>query len=59
MKEKLRYFILNKDTDFSRGICGKMRPIENKLEFFSGNSDNSGVGRFMTRIFDGGEREAQ
>ena len=56
MKEKLRYFILNKDTDFSRGICGKMRPIENKLEFFSGNS---GVGRFMTRIFDGGEREAQ
>ena len=59
MKDKLKYFILNKDADFSRGICEKMHPLENKLEFFSDNSDSgSGVGRFMTRIFDGGEREA-
>lgn len=55
MREKLKYFILNKNADFLRGICEKMRPAENKLEFFS---DNYGVGRFMTRVFDGDECEA-
>jgi len=57
MGGRLKYFILNKDADFLRGICGKMRPCGNRLVYFPENE--SGVGRFITRIFDSKDKEMQ
>lgn len=53
LREKLKYFILNKAYDYKRGIFENMRTVGNELCFHSGRS--TGVGRFMTRIFDSGE----
>ncbi len=55
MREKLKYFIINKAYDYSRGIFENMAPEGNTLCFHS--KDKTGVGHFMTRIFDSGERE--
>ena len=55
MREKLKYFIINKAYDYRRGICENMTVSDNTLCFTSGNK--AGVGRFLTRIFDSGERE--
>lgn len=54
MREKLKYFILNKAYDFNRGIYENMKLTDNKLCFTSVNE--SGVGRFLTRIFDSNDR---
>ncbi len=54
MKEKLKYFILNNAYDFRRGICENMEPDGNTLRFSSKRM--SGIGRFMSRIFDSGDR---
>ena len=54
MREKLKYFIINKAYDFNRGCCENMSVSENGLSFSS--EKGSGVGRFLTRVFDSGER---
>ena len=57
MKEKLKYFIINKAFDYNRGLFENMKINGSALCF---NSErNTGVGRFMTRIFDSGERETR
>ena len=53
MREKLKYFIINKDYDYNRGIFEDMQVRDNTLRFSSDR--NSGVGRFLTRIFDSGD----
>ena len=53
MREKLKYFIINIDYDYNRGICDNMKVRDNSLHFHSNR--NSGVGRYLTRIFDAGE----
>ena len=55
MKEKLKYFIINKETDFRRGSFEKMDIEGGSLRFAS--PDESGVGRFLTRVFDCGEKQ--
>ena len=57
MKEKLKYFIINKASDYNRGIYENMQTEGGRLCFTS--EKHSGLGRFMTRIFDSGERETQ
>lgn len=57
MGGRLRYFIINKDANFMRGICEKMLLGGNRLEYFPENE--SGVGRFMTQIFDSRDKEMQ
>jgi len=54
MREKLKYFIINKPCDFARGLCENMIPADGGLQFSSGRE--SGVAMFMSRIFDAGER---
>lgn len=54
MREKLKYFIINKTVDFERGTYEKMIPCPEGLRFAS--ETGSGVGQFITRIFDSGER---
>jgi phage tail-like protein len=54
MREKLKYFILNNAYEFRRGICENMAVSGNTLRFSSDRL--SGIGRFMTRIFDSGDR---
>lgn len=54
MREKLKYFIINKGYDYNRGFFENMAVSGSSLVFSSENS--SGVGRFLTRIFDSGER---
>lgn len=55
MREKLRYFIINKSSDYNRGIYENFIPQGSILRFDS--DKKTGVGRFMTRIFDSGDRE--
>lgn len=55
MKEKLKYFIINKEADFRRGIFEKMELADDTLRF--NRPDESGVGRFLTRVFDCGEKQ--
>ncbi len=55
MREKLKYFILNKAYDYNRGILENMVVRGGDLCFES--KSKAGVGRFLTRIFDSGERE--
>lgn len=55
MREKLKYFIINKAYDYNRGIFENMEVRGSSLCFVSKN--RAGVGRFLTRIFDSGERE--
>lgn len=57
MGGRLKYFIINKNADFMRGICEKMLLGGNRLEYFPENE--SGVGRFMTRIFDSKDKGMQ
>lgn len=54
MREKIKYFILNKAYDFNRGIYENMKIDGNTLRFSS--TRRSGVGRVVSRIFDSGER---
>ena len=54
MREKLKYFILNNAYDFNRGLFENMAVEEDRLRFRSDRI--SGIGRFMTRVFDAGER---
>ena len=56
MRETLKYFIVNKAYDYNRGIFENMQVNGNKLCFHS--EKNTGVGRFLTRIFDASEHEA-
>ena len=56
MREKLKYFIINKAYDYQRGLFENMRVRGNRLCFHTDNK--AGVGRFLTRIFDAREREA-
>lgn len=53
MREKLKYFIINKDCDYHRGLCENMRIADHSLRFCS--EMQTGLGRFLTRIFDSGE----
>ena len=55
MREKLKYFILNKAYDYKRGIFENMEVNGSMLCFRSDRQ--TGVGRFMTRIFDSTERD--
>ena len=57
MKEKLKYFIINKSFDYNRGLFENMQINGSALCFHS--EKNTGVGRFMTRIFDSGEQETE
>ena len=52
--EKIKYFIINKESDFERGLYEKMEPCPDGLRFRS--ESESGVGMFLSRIFDSGER---
>ncbi|MBR6874534.1 MAG: hypothetical protein IKN17_13605 [Ruminococcus sp.] len=54
MREKLKYFIINKAYDYNRGYCENMAVSGSRLCFSS--EKGSGVGRFLTRVFDSGER---
>ena len=54
MREKLKYFIINKAYDFNRGMFENMTVRDNSLCFSS--KKNSGAGRFLSRMFDSGER---
>ncbi|MBR5089296.1 MAG: hypothetical protein IK093_07705 [Ruminiclostridium sp.] len=54
MREKLKYFILNNAYDFGRGIFENMKAEGSDLRFSSDRI--SGIGRFMTRIFDSEDR---
>ena len=54
MREKLKYFIINKAYDYNRGFFENMTVRDNELCFSTDN--DSGVGRFLTRVFDSGER---
>lgn len=55
MREKLKYFIINKAYDYNRGIFENMEVRGGRLCFCS--ERKTGVGRFLTRIFDSGEEE--
>jgi hypothetical protein len=52
--EKIKYFIINKQSDFERGLYEKMEPCPDGLRFRS--ESESGVGMFLSRIFDSGDR---
>ncbi|MBQ3842586.1 MAG: hypothetical protein II820_07830 [Ruminiclostridium sp.] len=54
MREKLKYFILNNAYDFGRCIYENMEVDGSGLRFSSDRI--SGIGRFMTRIFDSDDR---
>ena len=54
MREKLKYFILNNAYDFRRGIYENMEVKDNALCFSS--EMISGIGCFMSRVFDSGDR---
>ena len=54
MREKIKYFILNKAYDFNRGVYENMKTEGNILRFSS--KRKSGVGKMISRIFDSGER---
>ncbi len=54
MREKLKYFILNNAYEFGRGICENMEVDGSMLRFSS--EKMSGIGRFMSRVFDSGDR---
>ncbi len=54
MREKPKYFILNNAYDFGRGICENMEVDGSDLRFSSDRI--SGIGRYMTRIFDSDDR---
>ena len=54
MKEKLKYFIMKSSYDLNRCIRDKMEITAGSLVFRS--DGEVGVGRFITRIFDSGER---
>ncbi|MBP5606399.1 MAG: hypothetical protein J6X60_12810, partial [Ruminiclostridium sp.] len=54
MREKIKYFILNKAYDFNRGVYENMKTEGNILRFSSRRK--SGVGKMISRIFDSGER---
>ena len=54
MREKLKYFIINKAYDYNRGFYENMEIKGSGLGVPSESS--SGVGRFLTRVFDSGER---
>lgn len=54
MKERLKYFILNNAYEFGRGIYENMAVEGSKLVFSSDMI--SGIGRYMSRVFDSGER---
>ncbi|MCR4780965.1 MAG: hypothetical protein K5876_07715 [Ruminiclostridium sp.] len=54
MRDKLKYFILNNAYEFRRGISENMVVDGNMLRFSS--EKMSGIGRFMTRVFDSGDR---
>ena len=54
MREKPKYYLLNNDYDFERGLYENMTVENSDLRF---NSDRiSGIGRYMTRIFDSDDR---
>ena len=53
MREKLKYFIINKAYDYNRGIFENMLVRGNALCFHS--DKKTGVGRYLTRIFDSGD----
>ena len=53
MRQKLKYFIINKTDEYRRGLFENMEPNGSGLCFRSGKK--TGVGSFMTRIFDSGE----
>ncbi len=53
MREKLKYFVLNKAFDYNRGICVNLKADGNTLSFSGGVE--SGVGRYLSRVFDSGE----
>ncbi len=55
MREKLKYFIINKEYDYRRGIAENMEVHDNALCYIS--KKKYGVGRFLTRIFNAGESE--
>lgn len=54
MRVKPKYFILNNAYDFGRGICENMEVDGSDLRFSSDRI--SGIGRYMTRIFDSDDR---
>ena len=54
MKEKLKYFIMKSSYDLDRCVRDKMEITAGGLVFRS--EGETGVGRFITRIFDSGER---
>ena len=54
MSEKMKYFIVNNAYDFERGKYENMTVDGNRLRFASDRI--SGIGRFMTRVFDSGDR---
>lgn len=54
MREKLKYFILNNAYEFGRGICENMQVDGSVLRFSSERM--SGIGRYMSRVFDSGDR---
>lgn len=54
MREKLKYFIINKAYDYNRGFYENMTVRGNGLCFSS--DSGSGVGKFLTRVFDSGQR---
>ena len=56
MRQKLKYFIINKTEDYRRGLYENMEPRGGGL-FFSLDK-KTGVGSFMTRIFDSGEYDS-
>ena len=55
MREKLRYFIINKPSDYNRGIYENFTPKGSVLCYHS--DQKTGVSRLMTRMLDSGERE--
>ena len=56
MREKLKYFIINRAYDFKRGLTDNMHTEGGRLCFHS--ERKTGVGRYMTRLFDSGESGA-
>lgn len=54
MREKPKYFLLNNDYDFERGKYENMSVANSDLRFTSDRI--SGIGRYMTRIFDSDDR---
>ena len=54
MREKLKYFIINKAYDYDRGYYENM--AVNGSSLCVSSEGGSGVGRFLTRVFDSGER---